>query len=147
MSAAADFDRWLRFQHTRERPAEFVTQLARWRPILHLDNRFVVDVEKQIVGKVRRARDLFGMGMVARSGDIAEEVRFALGAGSIKFGRLLAQPPEHLAERILDAGLDLGEALALDLADAGPLEIVELFKKLLEAKGSLQHAEERVEFD
>ena len=85
--------------------------------------------------------------MVARARDVAEEVGFALGAGRIKLGRLLAQALEHLAERILHAGRDLGEALALDLADAGLLEIVELLEKLLEAKRPLQRAEERVEID
>src|SRR5450759_2715677 len=87
------------------------------------------------------------MSMVARSRDVPEEVGFAFGARSIKFGRLLAQSPEHLTERILHTGRDLGEALTLDLADAGLLEIVELFEKLLETKGALERAEESVEVD
>src|SRR5450759_4446267 len=141
------FNRIVRFQHASERPPEFIAQLACRRPVLHLDNRLVVDVEQQIVGKVCVARDLFGMSMVARSRDVPEEVGFAFGARSIKFGRLLAQSPEHLTERILHTGRDLGEALTLDLADAGLLQIVELFEKLLETKGSLERAEERVEVD
>src|SRR5450759_1062178 len=87
------------------------------------------------------------MSMVARSRDVPEEVGFAFGARSIKFGRLLAQSPEHLTERILHTIRDLGEALTLDLADAGLLQIVELFEKLLETKGSLERAEKRVEVD
>ena len=141
------FNRIVGFQHTPERAAEFVAQLAGRRPVFHLDDRFVVDIEQQVVGKTRVARDLFRVGVVARAGDVAEEVRFAFGAGRIKLGRLGAQALEHFAERILHAGRDLGEAFALDLADAGLLQIVELLEKLLEAKGSLERAEERVEVD
>src|SRR5664280_1629794 len=87
------------------------------------------------------------MAMVARSRDIPEEIRFALGIGRIELRCLPAQPLEHLAERCPHAGTGLDKAFALNLADAGLLEIVELFKKLLETKGPLQRAKERVKLD
>ena len=59
----------------------------------------------------------------------------------------MRKPLEYFAERRLHTGSDLGEAFALNLADAGLLEVVELFEKLLETKGSLERAEERVEID
>src|SRR5271169_3162822 len=141
------FDRRFCFQQAPERAPKFFAQLARWRPVLNLYDRLVIDVEKQVIRKARLARDFFGMGMVARSCDIPEEIRFALGAGRIELGRLPAQPLEDFAERSLHAGPGLSKAFALNLADAGLLEIVELFEKLLETKGPLQRAEERIELD
>ena len=147
MSAAADLTEFVRFQHASERAPELIAQLARRRPVFHLDDRLVVDVEQQVVGKVGIARDLFGVRVVTRPRDVAEEVRFAFGAWRVELGRFRPQALEHLAERILHTGCDLGETLALDLADAGLLEIVELFQKLLETKSALKRAEERVEVD
>src|SRR5208282_6031286 len=106
--------------------AELVAEIALGRPVLHVDDRLVIDVEKEVVRRGRRARDLLGVYVVARTGDIAEEVRLALGAGRVEGRRLLAQPSEHLAERFLDAGLDLAEALALDMAEAGLFEVPKL---------------------
>src|SRR5208282_2990921 len=83
--------------------------------------------------------------VVARAGDIAEEVRLALGAGGIERRRLFAQPGEHLAERLLDPGLDLAEAFALDVAAAGLFEVAQLLDELLIAEGPLQRPEEAVE--
>ena len=141
------FDRRFARQHAGERAAELVAQLARGRPVFHFDNGFVVDVEQQVVGKLRLLRHLLGMRVVARAGDVAEEVGLALGAGGVKLGRFLAQPAEHLDQRILHAGFEPGKALALDLAAAGLLQIVELFEELLKAEGPLQRAEKGVEID
>ena len=142
------FDRIVRFQHAVERAPEFIAQLACRRPVFHLDDRLVVDVEKQVIGKVRpRARLL-------RRGSGSAILRYR-GRSPIcawrRAHRALA-PPCANAETLHRAksftpDADLGKALALNLADAGLLEIVELFEKLLETKGPLQRAEERVEID
>ena len=54
-------------EHAGERAAELVAQLARGRPVLHVDDRLVVDVEQQLVGQACGARDLLGMGVIARA--------------------------------------------------------------------------------
>ena len=69
-----------------------------------------------------------------------------LAPGRVERRRLGAQALEHLARAPpARRSPTLGEALALDLAAAGLLEIVELLEELLEPEGALERGEELVE--
>ena len=83
--------------------------------------------------------------VITRTGDIAEKVRLAPGAGHVKPRRLAAQPFEYLAERCLNARFESSETLALDQAEASALEIVELLEKLPKPECTLERGEEFVE--
>ena len=120
-------------EHARKRAAELVAELAGRRAVLDLDDRLVVDIEQELIGQPRGAGDLLGLRMVARAGDVAEEVRLARGAGRIERWRILAQMLEHLAERLLHATLHRGETLPFHLAVAGRFEVIELLDELLQA--------------
>ena len=58
---------------------------------------------------------------------------------------LLAQP--HLVERFFRGGLELGEAVALDVAVAGLFQIRQLLDVLLEPERAFQCPEKIVELD
>jgi hypothetical protein len=137
--------RRFRLQDSAERATEFLAERAGRRPIFHVDDRLVVDVEQQVVRQAGGAGHLFGVSVIAGAGDVAEKVGLALGTGRVEGRRLAAQPIEHLAERRLDARFESGETLALDQAEAGPFEIVELLQKLFEPECPLERGEEFVE--
>ena len=82
------------------------------------------------------------MGMKARAGDVAEEVRLALGARRVKLRRFLAHALEHGFQGLGHGWASCRKATCLELADAGFLKIGELLQELLQAESALQGAKE-----
>jgi len=76
--------------------------------------------------------------VIARAGDIAEEVGLALGARRVELGRLVAQPHEDLRDGVLDPGFLAAETIALDVTEAGLFQIAKLADELFQAEGALQ---------
>ena len=111
-----------------------VAQVAGRRPIFDLEDGLVVAVEQHLIGEADFTGDRLGMRIEAGTGDVAEEIRFALGARCIQRGRLGPQPQKRLAERFAQPHFELGKASALELSQARALEIAELFAELFEAK-------------
>src|SRR5262249_32858982 len=93
--------RWLGSEHARKRAAKLLPQLAGWRAIFHFNDPLVVDVEEETVRQSCIARGRFGMAVVARTGDVAKEIRLAPGTRGIEIGCFLAQAGEHFAERFI----------------------------------------------
>ena len=130
------------FKYARHGAAKLVAHVARRRPVFDFDDRLVVGVQQYVMRHVRLAGDRLGMNMKAGAGDIAEEVRLALGARRVKFRRFGLQAPEHFVQRLAHFFGHFGEPLGLQLPDAGLFQIVELFQELNETEVSLQRAQE-----
>jgi hypothetical protein len=123
----------------------FLRQVSRRRPVLHRDDRLVVDVDHQIVGHAGGARRL------RQSPDSA--IRQGRGRSRTCAWRrrkelrsLGAQPLEHLLDhRVPYASASFAKAFALDVRQAGLFEITELLEELLQPEGPLQRSEEVVD--
>src|SRR5579871_1063534 len=105
---------------------KFVAEVSLGRAVFDIDDRFVVKIDQQVVGRGRAAGNVLGMCVIARAGDVAEEVRLALGARYIQRRRLGTQSSKQFGERFFDRSFGLGEALAGNMTETGLLEIGEL---------------------
>src|SRR5579864_8496572 len=129
-------------QHPRHGAAKLLAHVALWRPVFDVDDRLVVGVQQNVMWDIGFARDRLGMNMKTGAGDIAEEIRLALGSRSVKFRSFGLQAPEYFVQRLSHLFGHLGESLGLKLPDAGLLQVAELLQELNEAKVSLQRAQE-----
>ena len=120
--------------------AELVAHAARRRPVFYLDDRFIVGVEQDVV---RRRRIL------------PRRHRHGRGSGSRRCrGRSPTcaprrehrdpgprrAAPEHFVQRLAHLVGNLGRTFRLQLAEAGFLEVAELFQELHQAEVPFQRA-------
>ena len=110
-------------EHPRQCTPEMVAQVAGWRAIFDLEDGLVVAIEHHLVGKADFTSHRLGVRIEARTGDVAKEIRFALGTRCVQRGRLGPQPPKGLAEGFAQRYFELGKASALELSQAGASEI------------------------
>src|SRR6516225_11002360 len=85
------------------------------------------------------------MCVIARSGDIAEKIRFPFSAGSIKRRRFGTQLHEYCGKRFFDRSLRFGKTIAADVPEAGLLQVGQLLEELFKPKRPLQGAEKFIE--
>src|SRR5208282_6084577 len=121
-----------------ERAQEFAAHLLSGGPVLHLDDRLVVDIQETVVGEPACLGDFLTDRHEARPRDVAEEVRLAPRAGCKEGRRLLAQADEDGLDGLRKGRLFALEALTSRVLAAGLLEIDELLEELLEPEPALE---------
>ncbi len=128
-----------------ERPQELPLHLGRRRPVLHLDDRLVVDVEHEVERQAGLLAQRVGNRHEPRSGDVAEEVGAAARPGREQLRRLVSELAEDLAERLRERLLLAGEPQAAAVPDAGLLEVAQLLQVLHVAEVALEVREEHID--
>ena len=118
--------------HPAKAVLKLLGQAAFGWPVLDIDDRLVVGVEKLIKADAGLFGDFLADLHDARSGDVAEEIGFALGAALKEVGRLRFDAGEHLVKRF-----EQPRGAGLDMRFAGFVQILELLEKLFEADGKL----------
>ena len=113
--------------------------------VLDLDDRAVEHVEQEVVADAGFLGDRLAGREVLAAGDVAEEVRLALGARREQRRRLGGEPLEHFGQRFADGLRRVAELGGREAALAGRLEVAELLQVLLRAEIALELAEEAVE--
>ena len=113
--------------------------------VLDLDDRAVEHVEQEVVADAGFLGDRLAGREVLAAGDVAEEVRLALGARREERRRFRREPPEHFGQRFADRLGRVAERGRREAALAGRLQVAELLEVLLRAEVALELAEEAVE--
>ena len=98
-------------------------------------------MQQQLVGQAGIARHGLGVAVIARAGDVAEEIRLALGTRGIEFRGLGPQAPEHFVQRLPQAALGRLQGATAELRAAGHLQVGELLEELLQPEGAFQAGE------
>ena len=113
--------------------------------VLDLDDRAVEQVQQVVVARADFLGHHFAGGQVLAAGDVAEEVRLALGTGREQQRRLGGQAAEDLGQRIGDGAVAVAEARRGQAALAGLLQVGQLLQVLLGAEVALELGDEAVE--
>ena len=113
--------------------------------VLDLDDRAVEHVEQEVVADPRFLRHRLAGREVLAAGDVAEEVRLALGAGREQRRRLGGEALEHFGQRFADGLRRVAELGGGEAPLAGRFEVGELLQVLLRAEIALELPEEAVE--